>query len=121
MLSIQSEVPRSRPYRDQQSPVEELDDGHLDERSQVINQNQPAQPQLIEDNRSEVLSRHLQSSMDRPQDQGIMGVKSVYSNAQMAEVTKGCLKEDLAELKQSLLQNNFTAEMMAAGREQLEQ
>ena len=59
--------------------------------------------------------------MDRPQDQGIMGVKSVYSKAQMAESTKGCLKEDLAQLEQSLFQNNFTAEMMAAGREQIVQ
>ena len=92
LLTIQSEVPILRPYRDQKSPVEELDDGHLDERSQVINQNQPAQPQLIEDNRSEVLSRHLQSSLDRPQDQNILGVKSVLSKAQMAGVTKGCLE-----------------------------
>ena len=99
-MTIQSEVPRSRPYRDQQLPV---------------NTSQPTQPQLIADNRSEVLSRHLQSSMDRPQDQGIMGVKSVYSKAQMAESTKGCLKDDLAQLQQSLLQNNFTTEMMAAG------
>ena len=92
VMTIQSEVPRSRPYRDQKSPVEELDDGHLDERSQVINQNQPTQPQLIADNRSEVLSRNLQSSLDRPQDQNILGVKSIFSKAQMAGMTKGCLE-----------------------------
>ena len=100
MLTNQSEVPIRKPYRDQQLPVEELDDGYLDERTQVIHQNQPAQPQLIADNISEVVSWHLQSSMDRPQD--IMGVKSVFSKAQMAESTKGCLKEDLAQLEQSL-------------------